>query len=222
MRARVPCYPPSAHYLILPSRNILAVGFFQIRCSVQDEFDFEPTDAAIWSSIRSANIHRLTRNFLWKCLHNVFHVGEVWDHVPNLEFLGECQTCRVPESMEHILLESNARGQNQVWHLAEKLWKSRYQNWPNLNWGLVLGCGLTRFKSLLGMIVPAKNRFFTIIRDIILTNKIRFGGLSLRRQLVLDTWSGTLADEDSLPDDWINTKGVLVGIWPINNRFGIG
>ncbi|KAJ6482673.1 hypothetical protein C8R45DRAFT_831025 [Mycena sanguinolenta] len=59
-------------------------------------------------------------------------------------------------------------------------------------------------------------------RDIRLTNKIRFGGLSLRRQLVLDTWSGTLADEDSLPDDWINTKGVLVGIWPINNRFGIG
>ncbi|KAJ6460238.1 hypothetical protein C8R45DRAFT_1056146 [Mycena sanguinolenta] len=214
-----------------------------IRCSIQDEFNFEPTDAAIWSSIRSANIHRLTRNFLWKCLHNVFHVGEFWDHVPNLEFLGECQTCRVPESMEHILLECNARGQNQVWHLAEKLWKSRYQNWPNLNWGLVLGCGLTRFKSLRGMIVPAKNRFFTIIVSLSsqliwnLRNECvfethteaseteiynRWLSMVNAAQLVLDTWSGTLADEDSLPDDWINTKGVLVGIWPINNRFGIG
>ncbi|KAJ6451759.1 hypothetical protein C8R45DRAFT_768959, partial [Mycena sanguinolenta] len=146
-----------------PKRKSTEYNLDRIRCSIQDEFDFEPTDTAIWSSIRSVNIQRLTRNFLWKCLHNVFHVGEFWGHVPNLEFLGECQTCRVPESMEDILLECNARGQNQVRHLAETLWKSRYLDWPNLNWGLLLGCGLTRFKSSHGVIVPAKNRFFTII-----------------------------------------------------------
>ncbi|KAJ6451758.1 hypothetical protein C8R45DRAFT_765002, partial [Mycena sanguinolenta] len=55
-------------------------------------------------------------------------------------------------------------------------------------------------------------------RDIMLTNKIRFGCLSLRRQLILAMWSSTLTDEDSLPDAWITTKGVLVGIWPINER----
>ena len=60
-------------------------------------------------------------------------------------------------------------------------------------------------------------------RNILLTNKVRFGSLSLRRQLVLATWSGTLADKESLPDDWIKAKGVLlVGERPINDRFGIG
>lgn len=29
-------------------------------------------------------------------------------------------------------------------------------------------------------------------------------------------------DEDSLPDDWTRTKGVLVGIQPMIHRNGIG
>ncbi|KAJ7751680.1 hypothetical protein B0H16DRAFT_1547993 [Mycena metata] len=51
-------------------------------------------------------------------------------------------------------------------------------------------------------------------RDRILTNKARFGTRALNKQTVLNTWSGLLMDEDSLPDDWIFTKGVLVGIRP--------
>jgi hypothetical protein len=51
-------------------------------------------------------------------------------------------------------------------------------------------------------------------RDRILTDKLRFGTLSLNKQLVLNTWSGLLLHEDSLPDDWTYTKRVLVGIQP--------
>jgi hypothetical protein len=58
-------------------------------------------------------------------------------------------------------------------------------------------------------------------RDRLLTDQIRFGTLTLEKQLVLNTWSGLLMDEDSLPDDWTH-EGVLVGIWPINDRHGIG
>ncbi|KAJ7659524.1 hypothetical protein B0H17DRAFT_954663, partial [Mycena rosella] len=61
-----------------------------------------------------------------------------------------------------------------------------------------------------------------LTRDRILTNKTRFGPLSFKKQLVLNTWSGLLMDEDSLPDDWIHEKGVLVGIRPKNNATGIG
>ncbi|KAJ7702672.1 hypothetical protein B0H17DRAFT_923091, partial [Mycena rosella] len=43
-----------------------------------------------------------------------------------------------------------------------------------------------------------------LTRDRILTNKTRFGPLSFKKQLVLDTWSVLLMDEDSLPDDWIH------------------
>ncbi|KAJ7735929.1 hypothetical protein B0H16DRAFT_1326772, partial [Mycena metata] len=65
--------------------------------------------------IGSNNIDRLTRNFLWKCLHNTFHVGRFWEHVDNLESLAQCQICRVQDSLEHIMLECEAPGQHQVW-----------------------------------------------------------------------------------------------------------
>ncbi|KAJ7083859.1 hypothetical protein C8R44DRAFT_651827, partial [Mycena epipterygia] len=52
-------------------------------------------------------------------------------------------------------------------------------------------------------------------QDQLLTHRARFGTLAIKKELVLNTWSGTLLNEDSLPDDWINSKGVLVGIWPI-------
>jgi hypothetical protein len=48
-------------------------------------------------------------------------------------------------------------------------------------------------------------------RDRLLTDKIRFGTLTLNTQVVLNTWSGLLMDEDLLPEDWTH-EGVLVGI----------
>ncbi|KAJ7764038.1 hypothetical protein DFH07DRAFT_812345, partial [Mycena maculata] len=47
-----------------------------------------------------------------------------------------------------------------------RFWRLRYPSWPKLNWGLLLGCGLARFTSSKGKIVPAMNRFFTIIVSI--------------------------------------------------------
>ncbi|KAJ6449573.1 hypothetical protein C8R45DRAFT_849688, partial [Mycena sanguinolenta] len=136
-------------------------------------------------------------------------------------------------------------------------------NWPKMNWGLLLGCGLARFRSSHGKILPTKNRLFAIVvsismriiwnlrnqcvfethsspseqeinsrwvsmmnaalrQDQLLTNTARFGDLAIKKQLVLNTWSGTLFDEDSLPDDWTKTKGVLVGIRPITRKIGVG
>ncbi|KAJ6480389.1 hypothetical protein C8R45DRAFT_832163, partial [Mycena sanguinolenta] len=134
---------------------------------------------------------------------------------------------------------------------------------PTLNWGLLLGCNLVRFKSEKGTIVPAKGRLCAILvsiawnqiwslrtnrvikfpdrtasekeihnhwlaainralqRDRLLTNKVKLGPLALNKQLVLNTWSGLLMDEASLPDDWTN-EGVLVGMRPITDRHGIG
>jgi hypothetical protein len=54
-------------------------------------------------------------------------------------------------------------------------------------------------------------------RDCLLTDKIKFGPLGLKKQLVLNTWSGILMDEALLPDDWTN-EGVLVGIQSMDNK----
>ncbi|KAJ7328245.1 hypothetical protein DFH08DRAFT_635481, partial [Mycena albidolilacea] len=48
-------------------------------------------------------------------------------------------------------------------------------------------------------------------RDKLLMNRARFASLGIKKQLVLDTWSSALLDEDSLPDDWTKSEGVLVG-----------
>ncbi|KAJ6587581.1 hypothetical protein DFH09DRAFT_909629 [Mycena vulgaris] len=236
-----------------PTRKSATYNLDRIRCCIDETFGYQPTDGTIWTSIRSNNIHRLTRNFLWKSTHNIYHVCSFWDHIPNFEIFGKCSTCQAIESLEHIMLECDAPGQRQVWRLTEILWKFRYPTWPKLNWGLLLGCGLAKFKSPRGKTIPAQNRFFTILvstsmkliwnlrnervfethtatseteihngwvslinaalkRDKLLTNRARFGSLAIKKQLVLDTWSGTLLDEDSLPDDWTRSEGVLVGI----------
>ncbi|KAF7798072.1 hypothetical protein EIP86_009286 [Pleurotus ostreatoroseus] len=50
--------------------------------------------------------------------------------------------------------------------------------------------------------------------DRIMTSAWRYGSQAIPRDLVLRTWDGTLRDNDTLPDDWINTPGVLVGMEP--------
>jgi hypothetical protein len=59
-------------------------------------------------------------------------------------------------------------------------------------------------------------------RDRLLSNRTRFGSLATKKQLVLETWSGTLLDEDSLPDDWTRSEEVLVGIRHITRKNGVG
>ncbi|KAJ7859236.1 hypothetical protein B0H13DRAFT_2237527 [Mycena leptocephala] len=219
-----------------PTRKSTTINLDRIRCCIEEAFQYRPNDSAIWTSIRSNNIHRLTRNFLWKCMHDIFHVGPFWEHVPNLEILGQCQTCGVPESLEHIMLECDASGQRQVWRQTESFWRLRYPRWPKLNWW--------------GKTIPAQNRFFSIIvstsmsliwnlrnesirthtqasaneihnrwvslmntalkRDRVLSNRTRFGSLA--------TKNGTLLDEDSLPDNWTRSEEVLVGIRPVTQK----
>jgi hypothetical protein len=55
----------------------------------------------------------------------------------------------------------------------------------------------------------------TLKSDRLLTNQARFGSLAIKRQLVLETWSSTLLDDDFLPDHWTRSEGILVGIRPV-------
>ncbi|KAJ6478373.1 hypothetical protein C8R45DRAFT_934143 [Mycena sanguinolenta] len=159
--------------------------------------------------LAGGTLQRLTREFYWKCIHNTFRVGDFWLHIEALSVRAEGQTCRVPDTLEHIALECTAPGQSLV-------------HWPTLNWGLVLGCNLITFNSDKGLFEnpdrihtekAIHNRWLKgvnnmLMRDRLLTNKIKFGPLAFNKQMVLNTWSGILANQDSLPDDWVH-EGVL-------------
>ena len=48
--------------------------------------------------------------------------------------------------------------------------------------------------------------------DALLTDKMRYGQKALSKRTVLLTWKNTLLGEDTLPADWTNLPGVLVGM----------
>ncbi|KAK6995687.1 hypothetical protein R3P38DRAFT_2567137 [Favolaschia claudopus] len=49
--------------------------------------------------------------------------------------------------------------------------------------------------------------------DCLLTNTKKYGGKSIRKSLVLETWRKVLMNEDRLPRDWTRESGgVLVGV----------
>ena len=54
-------------------------------------------------------------------MHEQYKVGDYWDHMPEYEQQTRCQHCQTTESVEHILPECCASGQEMIWDLAKKL-----------------------------------------------------------------------------------------------------
>jgi hypothetical protein len=96
------------------------------RWAVKDLSDKLPINRAIWKSIRNKEITRKIREFLWKFMHNAHKCGKFWDNIPGFEQRALCPACNEEETMEHILLECNAPGQNIVWKLTKELWLRKH------------------------------------------------------------------------------------------------
>lgn len=108
-----------------------------------------PTNEAIWRSVNSGpTMSKKARTFLWKSLHGGLKVGNFWKHTGvSAEFM-PCSICDAPvESLNHILLECKATGQEKVWSLVQDIWQRTEINWPNITLGTILGCGAVTFKT---------------------------------------------------------------------------
>ncbi|KAJ7131804.1 hypothetical protein C8R43DRAFT_1089814 [Mycena crocata] len=63
-----------------------------------------------------------------------------------------------------------------------------------------------------------RNRWIALINeklhiDRALTNRVKFGRQhAVDPQIVLDTWKGSLFEEEKLPDNWLRAPEVLVGV----------
>lgn len=242
----------------LISRSSTVINLDITRHAVQKITGHQPTDATIWLSIRSKDITRLIRVFLWKVLHNTYKCGEYWLQIPGFEHRSKCPECGVEDSMTHILMECDAPGQKEVWVLAREIWKAKHLPWPRVNsLGVITGCGMSKFLSKTGKHKLGAERFYRILMtesayliwkircervlersnrdqwhsaqeiknrwhdvmnkrltlDQAMTNR-RYETKAIAVKLVLGTWSGALQNESSLPENWINHSGVLVGIGP--------
>ncbi|KAL1678588.1 hypothetical protein EV122DRAFT_177620, partial [Schizophyllum commune] len=106
-----------------------------------------PRDRDIWLAMRNKAISREVSQFLFKACHGAYKIGDYWEKIPNFEQRGTCPVCQTTESMEHILFGCDAKGQEVVWRLAKELWDRKHPDWPTLNLGTVLSCGIADFKA---------------------------------------------------------------------------
>ncbi|KAJ7691524.1 ribonuclease H-like protein, partial [Mycena metata] len=122
-----------------------------------------PTDSQIWLSIRHQDITRTTRDFLWRCLHQAYKIGDHWRGIPNYDHYATCRHCQIDESMEHILLECDAPGREELWNLAQELWEMKGYAWPELSYGHVFACGLVDIRDTNGRKDEGAIRLFRIL-----------------------------------------------------------
>lgn len=129
-------------------------------------FDEAPLEAQIWRGIRHRDIKREVRYFLWMAMHDVYMVGSNWQrpgYSEELQARQECAVCGLPESLDHILSECEAPGQQQIWSLAKKLWKKKNKKWPRPSLGAVLSSPIAPYKNAKGKPKTGDARLYRIL-----------------------------------------------------------
>ncbi|KAJ7023756.1 hypothetical protein C8F04DRAFT_1213232 [Mycena alexandri] len=130
----------------------------KIKAEVEDACGFRPTEPKIWKFMRSKDLSRQIRNFLWTTTHGRYVVGTHWLRDSNSQEEKEranCQHCGKVDSMEHILSE--------IWRLAKELWTKRNPDWPWTGLGMILGSCLATFKDTNDKIIPGDARLYRIL-----------------------------------------------------------
>ncbi|KAI0712114.1 ribonuclease H-like domain-containing protein, partial [Earliella scabrosa] len=80
----------------------------QVIAMIAHQTKVEVTKERLWMSLKSKDIPRKQRDFLWKALHGAQKVGAFWRHIEGYEQRTQCIACGAEESMEHILTECEA------------------------------------------------------------------------------------------------------------------
>ncbi|TFY51822.1 hypothetical protein EVJ58_g10361 [Rhodofomes roseus] len=129
-------------------------------------FGESPSEAQIWKGLRHKDIDKKIRNFLWMTMHDAYMVGTNWQKPSfpaEIQARQECATCGQIESMEHILSECQAPGQELIWSLAKELWTKKNKKWPRPSLGAVLSSPVAPFKTKKGKPKSGDARLYRIL-----------------------------------------------------------
>ncbi|KAF8142391.1 hypothetical protein K438DRAFT_1635614 [Mycena galopus ATCC 62051] len=169
----------------------------QVRESLKTLRNKLVTDEEIWRSFRDKTFLPRTSQFLWRAMHNAHRVGHYWTHIPECEDRAICQDCGEEEDLEHFLLQCKSPGAGFIWKAAEKLWKEKEPEWPELSLGSILGCGLVNFKDEDG-----KQKRGTRCLYKILISESAYMIWKIRNDRVISR-SGEPLDEAAILNKWI-------------------
>lgn len=145
-----------------PERQGTLIHLDMTRWAIKDINQEAPTDERIWLSLKDKALSREARAFLWKTMHNAYKVRKYWENIPNYENRALCPECdNAIETMEHILTECRASGQDTIWKMAELLHERRKIPFVKPPLGAQLGCALANRGS--GKDKAGARRFSTIV-----------------------------------------------------------
>ncbi|EIM79513.1 RnaseH-domain-containing protein [Stereum hirsutum FP-91666 SS1] len=178
-----------------------------------------PTDARIFKAIRSKNITKKERIFLYRSVHSGYKIGKYWDNIPGYEQRGRCPLCDgEEESMRHILEDCQAPEREQIWNLARELCEKKGLVLPRITIGTVLTSGLANFKTERGKRRPGANRFFQIL---VTSSAHLIWVLRCERRITREDGDNFSAQE--IHDRWVtrmNTRLELDRVATSKRRFG--
>ncbi|KAF5343921.1 hypothetical protein D9758_012103 [Tetrapyrgos nigripes] len=153
---------------VTPDRPRTRSIITQVKTQTRALFDISPTDSVIWASIRTKDLERKTRYFLWMVANDAYMTGTHWQRTSYTAEAQEraiCQHDQKVEDIAHILTGCESPGQELVWELTGKLWdkKGTALNWERPALGTIVGAGLAVFKTPGGTRKMGEERLWRIL-----------------------------------------------------------
>ncbi|KAF5333880.1 hypothetical protein D9758_017402 [Tetrapyrgos nigripes] len=146
------------------TRTILTL----VKSQTQSLFNIIPTDTVIWKSIRSRDLEKKTRYFLWMIANDAYMTGTHWlreNYSPEAKERVICQHDNKTEDITHILVGCKSPGQELIWELAGRLWERKNGTlaWECPALGTIVGAGLAVLKTPKGARKSGEERLWRIL-----------------------------------------------------------
>ncbi|EJD51680.1 hypothetical protein AURDEDRAFT_24428, partial [Auricularia subglabra TFB-10046 SS5] len=144
-------------------RQGTTINVGRIRAALAEATGHWPSEQELWETTKMRELHKPVREFIWRTMHNMQCIGNYWRNIRNREMLGECPPCETLESMDHILFECTAPGQEIIWQEIRSIWDRTGIQWPGVNFGTVFGCGKMVVRDPDGHVLRGPSRLFRIL-----------------------------------------------------------
>lgn len=145
------------------ARNATKIMIDRVSTTLEDLTKARVPEATIWQSLRHKDIARKTGDFLWRALHDSLRIGKYWRHINGYEAREMCVHCHTEESMEHILVECEAKATKVIRELVKKIIAKRTGETPALTLGEMIGASAVSYATRSDEDVRALDRFYRIV-----------------------------------------------------------
>ncbi len=149
-----------------PPRPRAVANLDRISSGIRETFGTHVLDETIWTSLRSKHVSRSAAQFMWMAIHDGYMIGDHWlrTSMPDeMKTRALCAVCGECETMTHIILECEARGQQLIWDLLQQTWLHTGLQWYEPCWGTAFGAACAVFKSSNGARKTAMEQLWCIL-----------------------------------------------------------